>query len=50
MTYTKATFNSRQNIKQILYIFTPAARGIIRGTNEILRKNYNDMRLYRLII
>ena len=49
MIYTKTTSNLRQNIKQIKYIFTPAARGIIRGTNKILRKNYNDMRLYQLI-
>ena len=29
--------------------FTPAARGIIRDTNEIIRKGYNDMRLYQSI-
>ena len=49
MIHTKATSNSQQNKKQIKYAFTPAARAIIRGTNEILRKNYNDMRLYQLI-
>ena len=37
--YTKTTSNSRRNKKQIKYASTPTARGIIRRTNEILRKN-----------
>ena len=37
--HTKTTSDSRRNKKLIKYAFTPTANGIIRGTNEILRKN-----------
>ena len=47
--HTKTTSNSQWNKNQIKYAFTPTARGIIRGTKEILRKNQNDVRLYQLI-
>ena len=37
--HTKTKSDSRRNKKLIKYAFTPTANGIIRGTNEILRKN-----------
>ena len=37
--HTKPTSNLSRNKKQIKYAFTPIARGIIKSTNEILRKN-----------
>ena len=46
--HTRIISNSRRNKKYIKCAFTPTARGIIRGTNEILLKNYNDKRLYQL--
>ena len=41
--------DSHENNFQFKYAFTPTAREKIKSTNEILRKNQNDMRLYQLI-
>ena len=49
MIHTKIISNSWRNKEKSKYAFTPAARGIIRSTNEILSKNENDVRPYHVI-